>query len=732
MRSFVPARRAHSRSARRACRNPRRVGRWLSLVVALLGPGPLAFADEPTPASQPPAKPVDERIEVIGRSENPYSTEEPSISRFLGSLKDTPQAITVVPQRLIEEQAATTLRDALRNVSGIGISAGEGGAQGDDFTLRGYSAKSDLFIDGVRDQGSYFRDSFNLEAIEVAKGPSATYFGRGSTGGAINQVSKAPRTDPGYSALLSAGNGPFLRATADLNQPLGDTQALRLNLMFQDAEVVDRDDVESNRRGLAASYAAGLGTETRLTFSYLFQEEDNIPDYGLPYIGGEPARVDRDTFYGLEDEDIEETRVNVLTARLEHEVSDQLSVRNTMRYSHVDRAAAPTAPRECLAGNAQCAGSTADGIRRGRPERDARETILSNQVDVNAAFDLGGFEHRAVTGVELSRETFSLTRFTNNGPFSVGLDPDAIDPNVLRSARVRSARQNTTALGFGIYAADEIALTDAVKVVGGVRYDVFSTRFSDDFPTGANTTGPDFDRRDRMLSWRGGLLWQPTPEQSWYVSYGTSFNPSAEALALSQANQGTDPEKNRSLELGSKVDLFDGALRLEGAVFQIDKTDARETDSVSGLQVLDGKRRVRGFELGAAGRVREGWNIFAGYTFLDGEVSETLDRLSEGNEPQRTPRHSATLWTTLALSERLQLGGGPTYVSHRFSNTQNTNRVDGYLRWDATLAYALSETVELRLNVQNLGDAEFFESAGGGHAIPAPGRAFVLSTRFTF
>jgi catecholate siderophore receptor len=266
-----------------------------------------------------------------------------------------------------------------------------------------------------------------------------------------------------------------------------------------------------------------------------------------------------------------------------------------------------------------------------------------------------------------------------------------------------------------------------------VRWDVFGTRFSDEFPTGPDTTGPDFDRRDRMLSYRGGLVYRPVPSQTWYVSYGTSFNPSAEALALRDATAGTDPEKNRSLEIGSKAELFDGALRLEGAVFRIDKTDARETDAVTGLQVLDGERRVQGFEIGAAGRLREGWNVFAGYTFLDGEVRESLDADTQGNEPQRTPRHSATLWTTFALAgDRLQLGGGPSYVSHRFSNAQNTNRVDGYVRWDATLAYALSETLELRLNVQNLGDSEIFESAGGGHAIPAAGRTFVLSTRFTF
>jgi len=715
------ARRARSKSCAIRIRP---IARGLALSFLLITPS--VWADEPRKRGV-------EEIEVIGRGDNPYAVDESTLSKFPGSLQDAPQSITIIPKNLIQDQNATTLRDALRNVSGIGLSAGEGGAQGDDFTLRGYSAKSDIFIDGVRDQGSYFRDSFNLEAVEVFKGPTSSFFGRGSTGGVVNQVSKSPRLDPAYSGVLSGGNGAYFRGAADVNQPLGETTALRVNLMAQDSEVVDRDEIETDRRGLALSLATGIGTSTQWTLSHLFQKEDNVPDYGLPYIDGKPARVDRDTFFGT-DGDFEKTKVNVTTLRLDHEWSDSLSLRSTLRYSHVDRAAAPTAPRPCAAGATQCPQAMMDGIRRGRPERDAVETIFSQQTDVTARFETGPLAHTLTTGLELSRETFDLTRFNNSGPFSIGLDPDAIDTNVLPVPRTRSVRSKTTALGVGVFAADTIEITRQLDLVLGLRWDTFNTRFEDELPRTDGTTGPDFKNKDRNLSYRVGLVLKPTPTQSYYVSYGTSFNPSAESLSLSMENEGTDPEKNRSIELGAKLALLAGSLNLQGAVFQIDKTDARETDQAQGLALLDGEQRVRGFEVSVIGRLLPGWNMFAGYTFLDGETRDSrFTPANIGNELQRVPRHSATLWTTARMpGDRMEIGGGPTYVSHRFSNAANTNKVDGYVRWDAMVSYQLTENVELRLNVQNVGDAEIFESAGGGHAVPAPGRTFIVSSSFSF
>jgi catecholate siderophore receptor len=727
LRPIVQNRRARRFVAGRLARL-RRVAAGAALALALTGGQAARAGDMPEPPREKP-----EEIEVLGKTpESPYKMQDISIGKYTGNLQNTPQLITTVPQRLIEVQGATTLRDTLRNVTGIGISAGEGGAQGDDFTLRGYSAKGDIFIDGVRDQGSYFRDSFNLQSVEVAKGPSSSYFGRGSTGGLVNQVSKTPQLAAAYSGILSAGNGSFGRATADLNQPLSATSAVRLNLVVQDSEVVDRDEVETQRLGFAPSIAFGIGTPTQITLSYLYQEEDNLPDYGLPYVEGKPARVDRDTFFGLEDEDFEQTNVSVGTFKVDHTFSDSFQLHNTTRYSYVNREAAPTAPRPCSPGEANCRGAQAFGIRRSRPERDAQETILSNQTDLNLEFQTGGISHALGTGVELARETFGIIRYADDGPFSVGFDPDAIDPNVARRPRTRSQRSHTTALSFGAYAADQIQLNAYFDVVLGLRWDYFGARFEDEFSTGPGTTRPDFDRKDRKFSYRAGLVFHPTAAQSYYVSYGTSFNPSAESIAsLTGNNASTKPEENESFEIGGKFELLDGGLNVQTALFQIDKTDARETDPVSGLQVLDGSRSVRGFEVGIAGSILPGWNVFGGYTFLDSENTDAVDPLAEGKDVQRVPRHSATFWNSYKTG-KLEIGGGPSYVSHRFANATNTNSVDGYVRWDAAISYDVSEQVQVRLNVQNLGDKEYFEGAGGGHAIPGPGRTFIVSTSFNF
>jgi catecholate siderophore receptor len=246
-----------------------------------------------------------------------YISNNLGLARLPQPVRDIPQSITIVPQEMMQEQAVTTFRDALRNVTGISLAAGEGGgAQGDNLTLRGFSARNDYFLDGIRDQGSYTRDVFNIEAIEVLKGPSAVLFGRGSTGGAINQVSKTPRLEPLYTASVSVGTGQLLRGTADINQPLSKTVALRVNLLAHDSETVDRNEAHAQRFGLAPSITFGLGTPTQLTLSYLVQTEDNIPDYGIPYLFGQPAPVDRSNFYGLADEDFEKVLFNVFTAAL--------------------------------------------------------------------------------------------------------------------------------------------------------------------------------------------------------------------------------------------------------------------------------------------------------------------------------------------------------------------------------------------------------------------------------
>jgi catecholate siderophore receptor len=668
---------------------------------------------------------------VVRDQNNPYVPPESSLSRIPVPLQDVPQSITIVPQRLMQERATSSFQDALRNVPGISFQAGEGGVQGNNLTLRGYNARNDIFLDGVRDQGSYFRDIFNIESVEVLKGPSSQYFGRGSTGGAINQVSKVPQLTPSYGGTLSLGNGIYLRGTADINQPITPTIAFRVNLMGHKDKLVGRDVAEQKRLGFAPSISFGLGTPTQLTLSYLVQGEDNIPDYGIPYFDNKyPARVDRNNFYGFAREDYERTLLNVGTARFDHRFNDMFSLRNTLRYSHNDREHEVTAPRFNAA-------TFPDLFNRNRPKRDIVEQILSNQTDLTSKFDTFGLKHTLVTGVEFSGESLDRTNYA----FETGTVPPASvhNPNAHQSAagmikRV-SALSDGEAFGFGIFAADQIRLNEYFDLVGGVRWDYFDTDFDNTAISDTNVrTRSNLNRTDKMWSYRGGLIFHPTPSQSYYFSYATAFNPSAEAIQLAANNAQTDPEKNETFEVGTKLQFFNGALSLQGAVFRINKTNARvdDPDSPTGQLVLDGKQRVQGFEIGVAGRVLPDLNVFAGYTFLDSEFRKSPDAEVEGNELLNVPRHSATLWTTYDFLEKWQIGGGPTYVSSRYNNAANLARIPGHVLWDATLAYQLTKNFQLRLNAINLTNDLYYSNISGGHVVPGTGRTFIFSTSFKF
>jgi catecholate siderophore receptor len=680
-----------------------------------------AFAAEPKkeePITLPP---------VVVQDQGSYYTPESSLSRIPVPLKDVPQSITVIPQRLMQERATSSFQDALRNVPGISFQAGEGGVQGNNLTLRGYNAKNDIFIDGIRDQGSYFRDIFNIESVEVLKGPSSLYFGRGSTGGAINQVSKVPQLVPSYGGTFSLGNGLYLRGTADVNQPITPTIAFRVNLMAHKDDLVGRDVAVQKRLGFAPSISFGLGTPTQLTLSYLVQGEDNIPDYGVPYVNGRPARVDRNNFYGLAREDYERTLLNLGTARLDHRFNDMFSIRNTLRFSHNDREHEVTAPRNTA--------PTPGFFNRNRPARDYTESILSNQTDLTAKFDTLGLKHTLVTGVEFSGEALDRTNYAFTGVPEVNIrNPNNHDSIFGMTKRV-SARSEGDAFGFGIFAADQIRLNEYFDLVGGVRWDYFDTDFDNTAIDAANVrTRTDLNRTDKMWSYRGGLIFHPTPSQSYYFSYATAFNPSAEAVQLSDNNVSTPPEKNQTFEIGGKLEFFNGALNVQGALFRIDKTNARVDDptTASGVLVLDGEQRVQGVEFGVAGRILPNLNVFAGYTFLDSEFRKSPDPDIEGNELLNVPRHSATLWTTYDFLEKWQIGGGPTYVSSRYNNAANAARIPGHVLWDATLAYQLTKNFQLRLNAINLTNDLYYSNISGGHVVPGIGRTFIFSTSFKF
>ncbi len=670
---------------------------------------------------------------VVG---NDYDTDTSTVgAKVPTSLRDIPQTVVVVNRDLMEAQGATSLQDALRNVPGITIGGAEGGQIGNNINLRGFTARTDIYLDGFRDPGQYYRDTFDLDAIEVLKGPSSMLFGRGSTGGVINQVTKEPELKAFGEVTASAGTSDRYRTTADFNQPLSDTAAVRVNVYGQDMHST-RDVLKNQDSGIAPSVRFGIGTPTEITLSALIQRNHDMPDYGLPPINGRPADVSFKNWYGLTDDRTNQS-INEFNARLEHTFSDNVSLRSQLQYSDYT-----TNARETAANSVVTAGGVTLNKTLGNPtdlplqdlyvqlashDRVIHDKVLDSQTDLVTKFDTGSLQHTLITGVELARETYNNQSYTRNGlPLLSLLDPvqESTPSNVTTTVGNYAQSVGKTA---AVYANDTIRLNDQWMVVGGVRRDEFDAHISNTVSLPAYAQQTVY-----FTSVRGGVIYQPSEKQSYYVSYGTSFDPSLEQLTLTNGTQDLAPEKNRSYEIGGKWNLLDDMLSINSALYNLEQTNARSETS-SGEYTLDGNIRVRGAELGATGHITKNWQIFSGYSYMDGRIVKAVDG-TQGNVPANTPRNTFTTWTTYTFAEHWEAGGGPTYMSQRYAANTDLVSVGGYTRWDATLAYH-QPRYDIRLNVTNLTDKHYFDAliqSDGGRSVPALGRTEMVTFTYKF
>jgi catecholate siderophore receptor len=650
------------------------------------------------------------------------------------SEQNAPQSITVVSNRLMAAQGTTNLEDALRNVPGITMNAGEGAARGDTVNLRGFSAFNDFFLDGIRDAAVYTRDDFDLQSIEVLKGPAAVLFGRGSTGGAINQVSKAPLLTPFDDVTTEIGTNDLYRATADLDSPLGQTAAVRLNLMGQSSAVAERDDVRNRRWGVAPAVAFGIGEQDSLVLAYLHQQEDDILDTGIPFVDGRPAPVPRAAFFGLTS-DSATTDVDILTARYRHDFSDSVSLDNVARYAHYEFDYHSDAPN--FGDDVPTAATPLDDILVGRdaPASSGVQTNLDDQLDLTARFSTGFIAHTLVTGIEIARQTNDLDRYQN--PFNTDndwipetplLDPD---PNTPLPAEPVASRQDTVAPSGGAYVLDTMAFGQYVSLTGGFRYDDFSATYKS--LTLQSRALLRLHELNRLGSPRASLVIKPTPRQTYYFSYGTSFDPSAEALTLTSKTADLGPVKAKSFEVGAKSEWLNEHLMLTQALFRtvVDNAQTNDPDNPT-ITVLNGNERVEGVELQAIGRLTQRWEIFSGYTYLDGRTIASGTPADVGKVMPNTAHNQANLWTEYELPGGWEIGGGGNWLSHRFADSAEAAYVPGYVVWNALVSYEASPRLKVQLNAYNLFnrlyyDGLYYTSASENHAIPGAGRSVALT-----
>ncbi|WP_349747093.1 TonB-dependent receptor [Pseudomonas frederiksbergensis] len=741
--------------------SPRLLASAIGVAITAGSAGHMVFAAEKTDEKAPGNAISLDATSVVGEQDDTsYKTDTSASKKYTAPLRETPKSVTVIPQQVIRDTGATSLVDALRTTPGITFGAGEGGnPAGDRPIIRGFNAESDVFIDGMRDVASQSREIFNVESIEVSKGPGSAFTGAGSTGGSLNLVSKTAKLGNAYNGGFTWGSDQTKRTTLDLNQQMTDTSAFRLNLMKHEANVAGRDAVDVSRWGVAPSFAFGLGTDTRLTVGYYHVETDDMPDYGIPltlspnrskYNVDKPANVNRDNFYGLTGRDYRQTSNDSGTIKLEHDLNDSLTVSNSFRMSRSTLDYIVTNPDDSK-------GNVANGsVYRGAKSRNSTSSGWINQTDLSAKFNTGAIEHSLVTGLEFSYQDthnrpYLLTSSAsgtrcNRALFNSGDCTSLYNPtpgdNWNGTITDSKAFTDTDTKTAAAYVFDTLKFNEQWSLNLGLRYDNYQVESSGFANASSTAPAGSFSRQNTsdLVNYQIGVVYNPLPNGSIYAAYSTSSNPAGETsgnggLELAANNSSLDPEKNRNYEIGTKWDFFGDDLSLTAALFRTEKTNARINDPDGGTtQVLDGEQQVNGLELTYTGKLTRNWRVFGGYTYMDSEVVKTTLAADEGNRMPSTPRNNFTFWSTYDLvPDKLTVGAGATFVDSQFGNVANSVEIPSYWRYDAMASYRLTKNVDLQLNVQNLADKRYFDQVFQTHyAHVAPGRTALLSANFHF
>ncbi len=703
------------------------------------------------------------------QTETSYQTEKGSSQKYTAPLTDTPRSVTVIPQQVLQDTAATSLQDALRTVPGVTFGAGEGGnPQGDRPFIRGFDAQGDTYLDGVRDAGGQTREIFDIESIEVSKGPNSSFGGRGSAGGSLNLVSKTPKLGDFLNGGFTYGSDQTRRYTVDINRQFLDTAAFRLNLMSHEQNVAGRQSINYDRWGVAPSLTFGLGTETRLNLSYYHLESNDLPDSGIPYGYSNSSKTaahvnDRpdnggnsSNFYGLKDRDFRKTRADISTISFEHDLSDAMTVKNTLRHGSTGQDYILTQPDDSQH-NVNQYGTV---WRRANSRVSTTETT-TNQTDLFGNFNVAGFKNTYSTGIEFTREETRASSYTVSPNSNPNCTPDKVgnsggqctslsDPNPsdqwIGTTNRNYNGTNTIGVTKAAYVFNTLELDPQWLVNAGLRYDQFDVTANTNAASGRSKA----ENNSNFFNWQAGLVWKPLDNGSVYLSYATSATPpgalvgeGAEGNPLVTTNSVSDlkPEETVNYELGTKWDVLNDRLSLTAAVFRTEKKNTRVLTDAFTYQNA-GESRVDGIELSASGKITDKWQVFAGYSYLkselvdsglkgrNGVVSAGSDK---GNEMPNTPKNSFSLWTTYEVMPKLTIGGGAYYVDKVYGDTANTVYVPSYTRYDAMASYKLTKNVDLQLNVQNLTDKTYYDKAYSSHfASQAAGRTALLTTSFHF
>ncbi len=686
------------------------------------GAGALAAAPPADKASQPTA--VDQLVVV---SAGPRKVDVPLLTE---PIVETPQTITVITSQMIELTGLSDQRDVLRFDPSVSPHADEDSGLGTNVQIRGFSARNDLYRDGQLDLGRYYRDPFDLEIVEVLTGPSAVLFGRGSTGGAINDVSKSPTLDPHAAATVTVGSEGLARLTADVDTPLSATSALRVNGVLTTSGTAGRDQVDLQREGISPVVTFGLGGPTEVRLGLLSQRESGRPDYGVPWIDiasstgiSHPANGVWKNYYGFKD-DYARDDANTATADIKHQIGANWKFQDQFRYAWFTRDFRATEPG---VGPEIAEGTSLSSVMVTRTVRGvaSSESLLDDQASLNGRFKLGGVTHKLVIGAEVGRQTSDPTTFQYSGvPKTSLLDP--AETTLFSGTVSTKSKVRFSADTVGAYVGDTLEFGRIVEIEGVVRFDSFDAHYTNSVPKLVT-----LDHTDQEPSFRAAFVYKPAPAGRIYIMAGTSFDPSAEGLSLSATTADLVPERTHTVETGIKWNLAPAVL-VSAAAFRTIQNNFREASPLDPtVTTIAGTAGSQGVELLAQGRVTPRWLVLAGYSYLDAKIIASPDA-DLGQPLQNAPRNSVRLFSAYDLSHDLTVGGAVDYVSSRTpSSFADANgflqRVPGYATVSAFVRHDLRPGVSLQLNVDNLLDSHYYDGLDDNHVNVGAGRSVHLT-----
>lgn len=678
------------------------------------------------------------------QSSDGYQATKTRVGKTLQDPHDIPQAVTTVTGALIKDQQLSSLREALSNVAGLTFNAAEGGRAGDNMMLRGFYTFGDIYLDGIRDTAQYNRELFNLKQVDVLRGSAAMLFGRGQAGGVINQVTKMAELKDENKVSASLGSYNYYSATGDFNKKLGETTAIRVNVMDRAEEnyrknPANGDRPRLDRQGIALSFGTGIGTDDEFFLNHVTTKTEDKPDFGVSFYNNRPVNriiggqaINDKTYYGG-DRNFDNSNTSITTGIYTHKFSNDSQIRTQLRSADYERAYWAQKPSASVL-------PTENFSTTGAVTRKMHYQTQTLQSDFSTKFNLAGMKHEFLTGVEYLREK----NYRNSL-----LDLDG-SSGLLYKENVESTNTPSKfdADNYAVYLQDTIEFIPKWNFLFGVRRDELRADYSS--ATSNNNQTP----YKRSLSfgensYRTAISWHQTPENHYYLSYSDSFSPTADLYQLTTRPQ--PAERSKTAELGAKWLFFGGDLAFRSALYRTEKEWERNTDLEATASILTKRRRTDGIEFEVAGRITSKWEVFGGLALMDAEILEVAENISnngtitvadssyKGKRPRNTPPVTFNVWSTYKLDEHWKVGAGLEAKAERLgyvpssASAYNPNVLPGYARLDAMVSYEEKKWA-VKLNVKNVLDKVYYDAIydNGGFSVPGNSRTVILTTEIKF